>query len=53
MEAKLLRLIPQLLTQVEMPGALPFGRCPAALHDLRTYFIAWTTNTYSTVHSDI
>ena len=52
-EAKPLCLVTQPLTQVEMPGALPFGRHPAALHDLRTYFIALTTNTYPTVHYNI
>ena len=52
-EAKPLCLVTQPLTQVEVPGALPFGRRSAALHDLRTYFIAWTANAYPAVHYNI
>jgi len=52
-EAQPLGLVAQLLTQVEVPGSFPFGRRSAALHDLTTYFIAWTANSYPAVHYNL
>ena len=52
-EAEFPRLRHQLLPQIEVPGSLPFGRCSAALHHLRTYFIAVATYANTAMHYDI
>jgi hypothetical protein len=52
-EPKLVGLTDQLIPQIQLPGSLPLCRRTAALHDLRTYFIAITTYPYTTVHYNV
>ena len=49
-EAELARLDHELLSQIDVPGSLPLGGRSAALHDLRTYFIAVAAYANATMH---